>query len=317
MLSQGILIAGDVTIYEMVVAGAGRHLPTLPNPVESALAILKWNSVYQVINITGAFFTKLSIGIFLLRLKSTRQFKLTIWAFLAPLAITTLVLDLVVLLQCVPLEALWTPTIEGRCIPQEVPLKFSYLQSAFAILADLFLTVSPMVILWNVRISWRKKIGIWVLMSLGLMATVANALRNAFIPNLSEADLTCMLLSSSPPPATYFFTDGCKGTVVPVIIVANLEFSLGVIAACVPTLVPLFKTHFGSKSYSKMGAKSRYGAATEGTFLKGQSNNGSTFNNTQISTAKDDRREYPLNKMTKSNHIALEQSYSVEHTSAV
>lgn len=175
----------------MVAAGMGRHLEYLSDPTHSALQIAKWNAIYQILNITGALLTKISIGLFLLRLKQSRNFSIAVWGVLTPLFITTLILCFVVGLQCIPLRKLWTPTIEGHCISTETPLNVSYVQSAFAILADLFLTVSPIVILWKVQISLKKKIGICALMSLGLMATIANALRNAFIPNLTASDESC------------------------------------------------------------------------------------------------------------------------------
>ncbi|OTA98543.1 hypothetical protein M426DRAFT_45973, partial [Hypoxylon sp. CI-4A] len=219
-LCEGILIAGDLTIFEMAAAGVGYHLSELSNPELAVAKVLEWNTVYQVLNVIGAFFTKLSIGIFLLRFKNSRRLRLAIWIFLTPLALTTLVVVFTVLLQCIPLSKFWTPSIDGHCISQNVPLTASYVQSAFAILTDLFLTVSPVVILWNIKINRRKKLGICGLMSLGLMATISNALRNVYIPNLIESDLTF--------------------TILPIVVVADLEFSLGVIAACIPTLMPLF-----------------------------------------------------------------------------
>ncbi|XXG99322.1 hypothetical protein Hte_005659 [Hypoxylon texense] len=283
-----ILVAGDAVIFEMVSVGVGYHLFELPDPEAAALQLLKWNSVYQVLNVVGAFFTKLSIGLFLLRLKNSRRFRLVIWLFLTPLAITTLVLVLTVLLQCIPLEALWTPSIHGRCIAQDVPLTVSYVQSAFAILTDLFLTGSPIVILWDIRISTRKKVGICGLMSLGLMATIANALRNAYIPNLTEADFTF--------------------TIVPIVLVADLEFSLGVIAACIPTLMPLFKRRNERKAYSKMSGKQSSSAASA-TLRQQSYNTGKDF-----STVTTECHAYPLRDLNDKDHITLEQSFTVERT---
>ncbi|PQE18291.1 integral membrane protein [Rutstroemia sp. NJR-2017a WRK4] len=230
----GLLIAGDACIYKMLSAGAGYHMKSLPEPELSALAIVKWNTIYQVINVLGAFFTKLSIAFFILRLQNTATLTLLIWLILTPLALSTIVLCFVVLLQCIPLVGLWTPMIPSHCISSQVPLNTSYVQSGFAIITDVFLTASPIVILWKVQISSAKKLAICGLMSLGLMATVANALRNAFIPNLKESDITY--------------------TIVPILLVADLEFNLGVIAACIPTLMPLFHSRFQkhSKTYSKM-----------------------------------------------------------------
>lgn len=194
-VKQVVLIAGDAVISQMVSAGMGRHLETLPDPTNSALQILKWNTIYQILNVSGALITKVSIGLFLLRLKDSRKLKLALGGVLVPLAIVTLVLCFIVGLQCIPLKALWTPTIKGKCMNQETPLKVSYVQSGFAIITDLFLSGSPIAILWKVQINLKKKVAICALMSLGLMATVANALRNVFIPNLTAKDETCMNFS--------------------------------------------------------------------------------------------------------------------------
>ncbi|KAI1087009.1 hypothetical protein F5B19DRAFT_497805 [Rostrohypoxylon terebratum] len=292
VFTLGVLIAGDVVIFKMVEIGVGYHLSELANPEEAALTLLKWNSIYQVLNVVGAFFTKLSIGAFILRIKDTRNMKLAIWLFLTPLALTTLVVVFTVLLQCIPLEALWTPTIKGRCISPNVPLTVSYVQSAFAILTDLFLTISPIAILWNIKISINKKIGICALMSLGLMATIANALRNAYIPNLTESDFTF--------------------TIVPIVMVADLEFSLGVIAACIPTLMPLFKKQKQRSTYSKMSGKQ---SAASSRHYDG-SGRGNTLPSQNFSTITTVTQGYPLHDLSDKDkdRITLQHTYTVERS---
>ncbi|KAI1658974.1 hypothetical protein F4813DRAFT_388232 [Daldinia decipiens] len=297
VFTLGVLIAGDVVIFKMVAIGAGYHLTELADPEAAALLLLKWNSVYQALNVIGAFFTKLSIGIFLLRLKNSKNIRVTIWIFLTPLALSTLVVVFTVLLQCIPLDALWTPTTEGRCISQNVPLTASYVQSGFAILADLFLTASPIAILWNIKISRSKKVGICGLMSLGLMATIANALRNAYIPNLTESDFTY--------------------TIVPIVLVADLEFSLAVIAACIPTLMPLFKKQKDRMTYSKMSGKQASGSPSQNHI---GSNRGPAAHTQDFSTVTTVSQGYPLHDLNDNCNdkdkarIMLQQSYTVERT---
>ncbi|KAH8690688.1 hypothetical protein BGW36DRAFT_364255 [Talaromyces proteolyticus] len=305
VVTLGVLIAGDVVLSNMVSAGMGRHLIYLPDPTHSALEILKWNAIYQILNVSGALITKMSIGFFLLRLKQSRKFSLAIWGVLTPLIITTLVLCFVVGLQCIPLRALWTPTIKGRCMSEKTPLNVSYVQSAFAILADLFLTGSPIVILWKIQISLKKKIAICALMSLGLMATIANALRNAFIPNLTAED------------ETY--------TIVPIVIVAELEFSVGTIAACIPTLMPLFKRPNQSSSYNKYNKMSGGAVPTIGSDRLRSNNsrpNKYSFTETthasraDIGSVHSTESEIPLKSMNQENRIKLSQSFTVEHSQA-
>jgi hypothetical protein len=271
----------------------GRHLEYLPNPTYSALQILKWNTVYQILNVSGALLTKISIGLFLLRLKKTRKFTIAVWGVLTPLFITTLILCFVVGLQCIPLRALWTPTIKGHCISNETPLNVSYVQSAFAILADLFLTVSPIVILWKVQISLKKKLGICALMSLGLMATIANALRNAFIPSLTASD------------ETY--------TIVPIVLVADLEFSLGTIAACMPTLMPLFKGNGDNSSYNKMSGMTPTVGSGRGRNMV-PSRNQYSFSDATHTSRQSTESEIPLKSMNQGNQITMSKTFAVEHS---
>ena len=70
---QLFLIGYDVFIVEMVSHGVGRHLLGLLDPMASALQLSKYLAIYQVLNITGAFFIKLLIS-------STRALKLAVWA---------------------------------------------------------------------------------------------------------------------------------------------------------------------------------------------------------------------------------------------
>lgn len=187
---KAFLIAGDVFVFKIINEGGGRHLRFLPDPKVAASEVVRWNTYYQIVNITGAWTTKLSISLLLLRIKNDRIFKYIVIGFLVALLIPTMISVITVAVQCKPLEKHWKPDIKGHCISEDTPIITFYVQSGFAIVTDLFLTISPIVILWNVRISIRKKLAIWGLMSLGLMATISNALRNAYILVLKASDIT-------------------------------------------------------------------------------------------------------------------------------
>lgn len=175
----------------MVSVGVGRHLRYLSEPEFAVLQVVRWNTYYQIVNVIGAFTTKLSISLFILRIKSDRKLKAAVIIVMAFLAVSTLVTVITAGTQCIPLNKLWNPDMKGHCVSSNITHISSYVQSGFAIITDLFLTISPILILWNIRISMRKKLAIWGLMSLGLMATIANAMRNIYIPVLKASDLTC------------------------------------------------------------------------------------------------------------------------------
>lgn len=108
------------------------------------------------------------------------------------MSLASLAVIIVLSLSCVPLAALWTPSLRphAKCLALKTEYNVAYVQSGFTIITDLLLTISPIVILWNVKIKTGKKIRICILMSLGLIATISNALRNAFQSGLTSKDPT-------------------------------------------------------------------------------------------------------------------------------
>jgi hypothetical protein len=112
---------------------------------------------------------------------------------MAAMTAATLVVIVVLGVACMPLRALWDPSVKGQCLPLNTVYIVSYVQSAFTIVIDFGLTLTPAIVLWNVRIQRGRKSFIIFLMSLGLTATVTNALRNAYVPTLTSPDFTCEL----------------------------------------------------------------------------------------------------------------------------
>ena len=146
-------------------------------------------------NVLCTLVTKVSISIYILRIKNDRLLRTLLQSLMAFMSLATLAVIIVLSISCVPLKALWTPSIQGeaKCLPLKSVYTVAYVQSGFTIVTDLCLTISPIVVLWNVRIKTWAKVRICLLMSLGLIATISNALRNAFQPALTGDDYTCEL----------------------------------------------------------------------------------------------------------------------------
>lgn len=150
-----------------------------------------------MVNVLCALVTKFSISIYILRIKNDRILRTLLQVLMAFMSLATLAVIIVLSISCIPLKALWTPSIqeEAKCLPLKSVYTVAYVQSGFTIVTDLCLTISPIVILWNIRIEFWAKVRICFLMSLGLIATISNALRNAFQPALTGSDYTCELIS--------------------------------------------------------------------------------------------------------------------------
>ena len=206
-LNQILLAIGAVLVTFDIAHGLGKHFTDLSDPESAELEILKFNTFFQMDNVLCTLVTKISVSIYILRIKNDRSLRILLWILMVLMSLATFAVIVVLSVSCIPLKALWTPSLKAHasCLPLTTVYNVAYVQSGFTIVIDLCLTISPIVILWNVRIKTWKKVRICILMSLGLIATLSNALRNAFQPGLTSKDPTCktILLVLCRDPLTY------------------------------------------------------------------------------------------------------------------
>lgn len=143
-------------------------------------------------NVVVTLMTKISISLYILRIRNDKHLRWILGILMVFMTLATIATIAVLGISCIPLRKLWTPEIPGKCLPLSTVYNVAYVQSGFTIVTDLCLTSAPVIILWNVNIRRGRKIFICFLMSLGLVATISNALRNAFQPGLTDTDFTCM-----------------------------------------------------------------------------------------------------------------------------
>ncbi|PQE25645.1 integral membrane protein [Rutstroemia sp. NJR-2017a BBW] len=215
----------------MIEAGLGRHKAFLSNPEQDVLDLIKWQVGFQTAIVICTLVTKLSISLMILRIKDTKSIRYALGIMMFLMTSATVAMIITEFISCIPLAALWTPSIKGKCIPPSKVYLLAYIQSGATIVADLCLTASPVIILWNVRINKKKKTLILGLMSLGLIASVCNAIRSGVQGGL---------LTDDTPYAT-----------VPIVIVCILEQGFGIIAACIPTCMPLLMLSKRRKEQSR------------------------------------------------------------------
>ena len=142
-----------------VANGLGTHLADISDPKGSISALLKYNTFLQMDNVLCTLVTKISINIYILRIKNNRALRTFLQSLMALMSLATLACIIVLSIPCISLKALWTPGIqeEAKCLPLKSVYTVAYVQSGFTIVTDLCLTISPIVVLWYVRIkSWAK-----------------------------------------------------------------------------------------------------------------------------------------------------------------
>ncbi|KAL6714229.1 hypothetical protein ACLMJK_007652 [Lecanora helva] len=93
---------------------------------------------------------------------------------------------------------------------------------ATSVASDWALSTVPIVALWNIQLSLKKKIGIISLMSLGYFTGATAIVRVVLLKRLKGTDVTW--------------------DAIPLSIWAGIETRLGIIGACIPAIRPLFRS---------------------------------------------------------------------------
>jgi len=141
------------------------------------------------------------------------------------------------MLQCTDIRALWNPTIPMNCWGPDTLHGLSYSNLAVSLFTDLaFALFIPVPMLWNLNVNRRTRLSLVGALGLGTFACAAAFIK---IPSLVNYGKTGDWLWDS--------RDITIWTIV--------ECNIGIVAANLPTLRPLFKTILGSTLGSGDGSK--------------------------------------------------------------
>ena len=93
-------------------AGDGHHVFYLK--ASQKVEVVKWNYVTEFLLFFIICLTKISICLFILRIKNTGWLKRCLYALMAGLVVTTLVCEVILFAQCQPIHAWWDRSA-GKC----------------------------------------------------------------------------------------------------------------------------------------------------------------------------------------------------------
>ena len=178
-----IIGAGFITAE--VLNGLGRHEYYLTPSQRRNFQAVGWADWIQVF-ITLCL-TKVSICLFLLRIIDSRKVVRGIYVLIGFMVLFSSVFVFLFIGICRPLKAYWDVGVNGRCFsnPQVesiviaqggmltrtvVRCRFTdYFRAVLSIVTDLVCAALPCIFLRNVQINRKTKIGLCILMSLGVM----------------------------------------------------------------------------------------------------------------------------------------------------
>ncbi|KAL1961559.1 hypothetical protein VTN77DRAFT_1596 [Rasamsonia byssochlamydoides] len=223
--------------------GLGKHefrvLSEDPNPPERTAFIFEMGYVVTVVQAVGLIFTKLSILLFYHRVFTTphRALKWTIRLLFACCLALNVASIIEFILACIPPQAFWLQVYPalgyappdprvGTCNSHILHL---VVPPVADLIFDTLVLVVPAVVLWNLQLPVRKRIGLIFAFSFGTFVTAISILRFVFGFKMeSGGDLSWDASDS------FLWT--------------SVQICFGVSTACIPAMAPLYRL---AKSYGR------------------------------------------------------------------
>ncbi|KAH7150538.1 hypothetical protein B0J13DRAFT_290189 [Dactylonectria estremocensis] len=177
--------------------------------------------LWQIFFLSGFVFIKCSICLTLLRIAFINWHKITLWILIAITIISTIVVDIYILIQCRPISRTWGES-EGTCLPSTITVVITFVISGFNLVTDMTTAVLPFLMLKGLQMSQKRKTAITVVLSLGVLASIATIARLPF-------------------GKAYFATENYLVGIGHIILWTVVECDLALIAGSLPMLHALVK----------------------------------------------------------------------------
>ncbi|KAI3401680.1 hypothetical protein diail_9344 [Diaporthe ilicicola] len=233
-----------VAMWGIIDGGTGRHIADLT--LEETLIGLKAWYICEVIYAAISAMVRTSVALFLLRVATEPIHKWVIYANLGIIYVISTVFTFIAIFQCNPPSYFYEQVLgkPGGCMDVNVVPNAVIAHSVIGAVTDLVFAALPVAMLWDVQLNKRTKFVVALLLGMGAVAGVALLVRIPFVKRLAIS------------PDFLFET-------VDVAIWSVMEPSLGIIAGCVATLRPLFKSMgIGKPTTQRYGyGPSRYGTS--------------------------------------------------------
>ncbi|PQE07102.1 integral membrane protein [Rutstroemia sp. NJR-2017a BVV2] len=260
-------------IWTIYANGGGcRHAASLTPTQRVNAGRLNWIS--QPLCVSGLTTCKISVACLILRLQSPTPWRTRLLVVLCTIMVLTNITVVVIMFtQCTPVRLLWDPESapNGHCIPSNISSTMSQSASSECLIfidtkdysdrslgymafIDLALAALPVHMIWKLQIKKSKKIAIGVLLSTGVSAFGFAIVKIVELANdANRTDFTCELSHIHTLSALMLDI----GATVWLFVWNAFEINLIIIAACIPTLVPLFEIVWNHRSTTYFSSRHR------------------------------------------------------------
>ncbi|KAL5394118.1 hypothetical protein PMIN06_008614 [Paraphaeosphaeria minitans] len=223
-----------VTVYGTVANGLGQHIWTL-TPYEIT-SMLKYFFVMAVLYFTQTALLKLCLVFFYIRVFPSQGVQRLLWATVIFVIAWGLTFVLAGIFQCTPVHYFWNKwdgLHEGHCVDINA---ITVTHAAISIALDVWILAIPMWQLRQLRMHWKKKMGVGLMFCVGTFVTIVSILRlRALMDFVVSSD------------ASWDFYN--------VSVWSTIEICTGIMCSCLPTvrqlLAKLFPIIQGSSARSR------------------------------------------------------------------
>ncbi|EAU37651.1 predicted protein [Aspergillus terreus NIH2624] len=280
--------------WTMAIAGAchglGRHIQFIDSMDQMRM---NQAAFWQVIicSATGMAFLKTSIALNLLRFSPARWYAVCLWASIGFVVAYNFMAAMTFFLHCKPMQAHWDTRIkDAKCYPVNLFVDFALINTSFNIFTDVLFATVPIPIVWNLQMKRRVRFYLIGVFSLGYIAVGMGVVKAVYqIAYATDLDS--------------FFNDS-------IMFWALVQFNIGILAACVPSLKPLVSKALKLSEYTNSRSRSRgvYGSSAGGAFA--------TSRNSRRVWSMQRRDQYALEELQSSDASGHRDSDDVQLTGA-
>lgn len=146
--------------------GAGQHLAALMSDPEKLVLMYKWLVAAQFIYFLTLWLCRVSGLAFYARVNPMPRFKLYLrisFAFVTAVHITQ---TLIIGLQCIPIQALWDPSVKGQCMGSTAVFIST---SVLTIVCDSLILFLPLNIVLSIQASLSRKLVLLFVFCFGIL----------------------------------------------------------------------------------------------------------------------------------------------------
>ncbi|KAL8713751.1 MAG: hypothetical protein Q9220_002277 [cf. Caloplaca sp. 1 TL-2023] len=223
IIGQVVNLVGLGFVTAEVFDGLGRHMYYLQADQRRRFMIIGWIDWMQTF--IAIMFTKISICLFLLRIKNDKSNRIFMYSLIAANVLVTAVLCFLFLGMCRPIRAYWDIGVDGKCFSLKQTEIMVAAQGAFSVLSDLILATTPLLFLRHLQISLRTKLLLCVLMGAGYITAGCSLVRTILSDRVLNPDITWSILTNAAWRAA--------------------EVNLGIVCANAPIARPLYLYYKG------------------------------------------------------------------------